>query len=146
MPQTEDMKTQTEPAQPSSHETLIGGILDALNHAKAIAEGLQVDVTNTARKAGILFPVFLTRAVFNACVAVPAGVLGQDEASRLWEVVRMTRLAILRSHGHTGRMTVALYVRNDNHTVRLVKLIAVCSALALNDPQQAITVMTVDED
>ena len=132
--------------QPSGPENFIGGILGtALSHAQAIAEGLQVDVTNTARKAGILFPVFLTRAVFNACVAVPAGVLGQDEASRLWEVVRMTRLAILRSHGHTARMTVALYVRNDNHTVRLVKLIAVCSALAMDDPHPAITVMTVDE-
>lgn len=133
--------------RPSGRENFIGGILDAaLGHTQAIAAGLQLDVTQTARKAGIVFPVFLTRAVFDTCVAVPTGVLGQDEASRLWEVVRMTRLALLRSHGHIGRMTLALYVRNDNYTVRLIKLIAVCSALALDDPQPAITVMTVDED
>lgn len=139
------MKTQVDTVPPSGHENFIGGILGALTHAQAIACGLQVDVTQTAQKAGIMFPVFLTRAVFNTCVAVPEGVLAQDEANRLWEVVRMTRLALLRSHGHTDRMTMALYVRNDNYTIRLIKLIAVCSALATDDPHPAITVMTVDE-
>lgn len=140
------MRFHEEPTQPSGREKFIGGIPAAFNRVQALADGLLVDVTKAARKAGIMFPVYLTQAVFNTCVVVPEGVLGQDEAGRLWELVRMTRLAILCSHRHKDRMTVGLYVRNDNHTIRLVKLIAICSALAMDNPQPAITVMTVDED
>lgn len=90
--------------------------------------------------------MFLTRAVFDNYVAVPEGVTGQDEAGRLWDVVWMTRFAILRAHGHTDRLPVALYVRNDNRRAKLVKLIAQCGPLDMDDPQPAITVMMPDED
>jgi hypothetical protein len=44
-------------------------------------------VTKTAQEAGIKFPVFLTRAVYDAFVTVPPEVTGQDEAGRLWDVI-----------------------------------------------------------
>ena len=44
------------------------------------------------------------------------------------------------------RITVALYVRNDDRAARLIKLIAVCGPLDLDNPQPAITVMLPDED
>jgi hypothetical protein len=121
--------------------------------AQALADGVQVDVTTTAREAGITFPVFLTRAVFDQYVTVPPGVAAQDEAGRLWDIVWMLRFAILRARpGTTGgkcgshRIPVALYVRNDNHRARLVKLVATCGPLDLDDPRPAITVMLPDED
>jgi len=107
---------------------------------------VQVEVTKTAKEAGIKFPVFLTRGVFDAYVAVPEDVSGQDEAGRLWDVVWMLRLAILRSLDRCDRLPVALYVRNDNTRAKLVKLIATCGAVDINDPQPAITVMLPDED
>ena len=58
----------------------------------------------------------------------------------------VTRFAILRAHGHTDRLPVALYVRNDNRAARLVKLVATCGAMDIDDPQPAITVMMPDED
>jgi hypothetical protein len=121
-------------------------IIYAYTRKQALADGVQVDVTTTAQEAGIKFPFFLTRAVFDAYVAVPPDVTAQDEAGRLWDIVWMTRFAILRSHGHTDRLPVALYVRNDNHRAKLVKLIAVCGPLDMDDPQPAITVMMPDED
>jgi hypothetical protein len=54
---------------------------------QALADGVQVDVTTTAREAGITFPVFLTRAVWDKYVEVPAGVAAQDEAGRLWDII-----------------------------------------------------------
>jgi hypothetical protein len=42
-------------------------------------------------------------------------------------------------------LTFALYVRNDNRRPRLIKLIAACGALDIDDPQPAITVMMPDE-
>jgi hypothetical protein len=127
-------------------ESPFGPVIYAYSRSQAVADGVQVDVTKTAQEAGIKFPMFLTRAVFNNYVAVPPDVTGQDEAGRLWDLVWMARFAILRSHGHTDRLPVALYVRNDNHRAKLVKLIAVCSALDMDDPQPALTLMMTDED
>jgi hypothetical protein len=121
-------------------------IIYAYTRKQAIADGCQVEVTKTAQEAGIKFPVFLTRGVFDAYVTVPPDVAGQDEAGRLWDVVWMLRFAILRSAAGRERLPFALYVRNDNHKPRLVKLIAACGPLDLDDPQPAITVMLPDED
>ena len=134
-----------EPTQ-ADRENFFGGVIYAYSRSQAVADGVQVDVTKTAQEAGIKFPMFLTRAVFDNYVAVPPGVSGQDEAGRLWDLIWMTRFAILRSHGHTDRLPVALYVRNDNHRAKLVKLIATCSALDMDDPQPALTLMMPDED
>ena len=114
--------------------------------AQAIADGFQVDVTKTAQEAGIRFPVFLTRAVYDTYVTVPPGVTGQDEAGRLWDLVWMTRFAIIRAKPGVDRLPVALYVRNDDLRSRLVKLVAVCGPLDFDDPAPAITLMMHDED
>jgi len=132
--------------QNTNTDSPFGAVIYAYTRAQAVADGVQVEVTKTAQEAGIKFPMFLTRAVFDAYVAVPEGVAGQDEAGRLWDVVWMTRFATLRAHGHTDRLPVALYVRNDNRAAKLVKLIATCSALDITDPSPAITVMLPDED
>ena len=113
---------------------------------QALADGFQVDVTTTAAEAGITFPVFLTRAVFDRYVTVPPDVTAQDEAGRLWDIVWMLRFAILRARPGVERIPVALYVRNDNHRARLIKLIATCGPRDIDDPQPAITVMLPDED
>lgn len=123
-----------------------GPVIFSYTRAQAIADGFQVDVTKTAQEAGIKFPVFLTRAVFDAYVTVPPGVTGQDEAGRLWDIVWMLRFAILRARTGADRIPVALYVRNDNRAARLIKLVATCGPLDIDDPQPAITVMMPDED
>ena len=114
--------------------------------AQAVADGVQVEVSKVAAEAGIRFPVFLTRTVYEAYVTVPPDVIGQDEAGRLWDIVWMLRFAIIRSRPGADRLPVALYVRNDNRFSRLVKLVATCGPLDIDDPQPAITVMMPDED
>ena len=128
------------------NESPFGPVIYSYTRAQAIADGVQVEVTKTAQEAGIKFPMFLTRAVFDKYVAVPPDVTGQDEAGRLWDVVWLTRFAIIRARPGCARLPVALYVRNDDRTARLVKLIATCGALDIDDPQPAITVMLPDED
>jgi hypothetical protein len=117
-------------------------------HAETVQrpDGVQVDVTTTALEAGIKFPVFLTRGVYDTYVAVPDGVTGQDEAGRLWDVVWMLRFGIIRARPGVQRITVAFYVRNDNRAAKLIKLVAVCSALDMDDPQPAITIAMPGED
>ncbi len=130
----------------NTNESPFGPVIYSYTRKQALADGFQVDVTKTAQEAGIRFSVFITRTAFDAYVTVPPNVSGQDEAGRLWDIVWMLRFAILRAHGHTDRLPVALYVRNDNRAPRLVKLIASCGPLDMDDPQPAITIMMPDED
>ena len=140
-----------EPKQVANGITAFGPVVYSYTRAQAVADGVQVEVTKTAQEAGIRFPVFLTRTVYDAFVTLPPVVSGQDEAGRLWDIVWMTRFAILRAKPGVGgatctRIPVALYVRNDNRAAKLVKLIATCGPLDIDDPSPAITVMMPDED
>ena len=128
------------------NESPFGPVIYSYTRAQAVADGMLVDVSKVAAEAGIRFPVFITRTVFDAYIAVPEGVTGQDEAGRLWDIVWMTRFGIIRSRPGCDRIPVAFYVRNDNRAARLVKLIAICGARDIDDPQPAITVMMPDED
>ena len=128
------------------NESSFGKVIYAYTRAQAVADGMQVEVTKIAKEAGIKCPVFVTRAVFDNYVAVPEGVTGQDEAGRLWDVIWMTRYAMTQAKPGVQKIPVALYVRNDNRTARLIKLFATCGPLDMNDPQPAITIMLSDED
>ena len=125
---------------------IFGPVLHAYTRSQAVADGFQVEVSKVAEEAGIRFPVFLTSAVYDSFVRVPPGVTGQDEAGRLWDVVWMLRFAIRKAQHGQARLPFALYVRNDNKAPRLIKLVAMCGALDIDDPQPAITIMLPDED
>src|SRR6266576_2998590 len=69
-----------------------GPLIYTYTRSQAIADGFQVEVSKVAREAGITFPVFLTRAVYDNYVTVPLDgcgqpLAGQDEAGRLWDIV-----------------------------------------------------------
>src|SRR5471032_1340279 len=91
----------------ADRENFFGGVIYSYSRAQAVADGVQVEVTKTAQEAGIKYPMFLTRAVFDKYVAVPEGVTGQDEAGRLWDVVWMTRFGIIRARTGVDRIPVA---------------------------------------
>jgi hypothetical protein len=120
-------------------------VIHRYTRAEAIADGVLVDVTSTAKEAGFRFPVALTRAVWERCVAVPPGVLCQDEAGRLWDVVWMLRLAIGRSDGGPV-VQFGVHIRNDNRerTPPLMRLKAVCGPG--DDGEPVITLMMPSED
>lgn len=123
-----------------------GPVIYSYTRAQAVADGEQVEVTKAVVEAGIRFPVFLARSVYDAYVTVPPDVTGQDEAGRLWDVLTMLRFAVHKAQPDQDRLRFALYVRNDNRRPRLVKLIATCGPLDIDDPQPAITVILPDED
>ena len=140
-------KSQSPHDGPSG--TDFGPVIFTYTRAQAVADGCQVEVSTIAREAGIKFPVFLTRAVWDAYVALPKdGQCGthQDESGRLWDLVWMAKFAISRCRAGADRIPVALYVRNDNRAAKLVKLIAVCGPLDIGDPSPAITILLPDED
>jgi hypothetical protein len=118
-------------------------LIHAYSRAQAIADGVLIDVSQTAREAGFRFPVAFTRAVWERCVAVPPGVLCQDEAGRLWDVLTMLRFA---ARGQDGReVRFGVHVRIDNQErPPLVRLKALCGPGDNGEP--VITVMLPEED
>jgi hypothetical protein len=113
-------------------------IVSTYTRAQAIEDGMLVDVSETAREAGIKYPVALTRAVFERCVALPKRYRGlEDERGRLWDVVSMYRFAARATSGNTllYRLTVSR---------RRVVLKAICGPGDTAEP--TITIMLPEED
>src|SRR2546423_976436 len=101
-------------------------IIHRYTRADALRDGVLIDVSATAREAGIVWPVAVTRAAWERCVAVPPGVACQDESGRLWDVLFLLALAARRGGGAEVRF--GLHVRDDNRerTPPLVRLRALC--------------------
>src|SRR3954454_23159555 len=101
-------------------------LIHRYSRADAIRDGVLIDVSATAREAGFKYPVALTWATWCRCVEVPAGVEGQDEAGRLWDVVWLLRCAVRSTQGSV--VAFGVHVRNDNREGEppLVRLKAVC--------------------
>ena len=68
--------------------------------SQAIEDGVLIDVSATAREAGIVWPVALTAAAWADCVEWTdamekrKGYSGQSESGRLWDVIWMLSLAV----------------------------------------------------
>ena len=103
------------------------------SRGQALEDGHLVDVSGTAREAGFRFPVALTRAAWDDCVAwddedSDRKHWAQDEAGRLWDVLSMTRFYMrgaIRRDLHTDRFALqVLRVPREGrgHKARIVTL------------------------
>jgi hypothetical protein len=121
-------------------------IVSRYTRADAIRDGVLIDVTATAREAGIKFPVALTAAAWAKCVVVPPGVACQDEAGRLWDVLTMLRVAVRGQDGDAREVCLGVHVRNDSRerTPLVVRLKALCGPGDRGWP--VVTVMLPGED
>jgi hypothetical protein len=120
-------------------------VIHRYSRADALRDGVLIDVSATAREAGIVWPVALTSAVWERCVSVPPGVECQDEAGRLWDVLWLLVCAIRRSCGG-AEVGFGVHVRNDNseRTPPLVRLKALFGPGDHGEP--VVTVMLPEED
>lgn len=117
-------------------------IVSRYTRRQAIEDGVLVDVSATAKEAGIRFPTATTAAVFEKCVKEPENVPCQDEAGRLWDVVWMLRHALLTGRGAVRPFKVL--VKNDAGPARAVALKAHCGPGDEGEP--VVTVMLPEED
>ena len=122
-----------------------GPVIFAYRRAQAIADGVLVDVSETASEAGIKYPTAVTEAVWRKYISVPEGVEAQDEQGRLWDILQMLRQTIVSDgRRETDRIDFRLLVRNNNHGPQTVTLKAICGAG--DDAEPVITIMHPHED
>jgi hypothetical protein len=101
-------------------------LIHSYTRAEALADGLLIDVTETAREAGFRIPVALTSTVWSDCVAWTdedsARVVYQDEAGRLWDVLWMALVAA-RRQPEASRLTYEmLRVQRDDTSPKPTKV------------------------
>lgn len=138
--------------------TAFGEVLCAYTRADALADGVLVDVSDTAQEAGLRWPTALTREAWEDCVAWGEAddkrkpeYLGQDEAGRLWDVLSMLAYAVrsakARGDAATDRFAFQLLrVPREGRALRprLVTLIAHVGPGDSGEP--VITVMQPGQD
>ena len=118
-------------------------IISVYTRADALADGLLIDVTETAKEAGIRWPVAVTSALWTEIVPNECDSThhGQSKEGRLWDVLWLFRCEAVRTSG--SRMTYpVLMVENGKHKTVTIK--------ALVHPgdsgEPVITLMLEDED
>jgi hypothetical protein len=119
-------------------------LIFSYSRGEAIADGVLIDVTETAREAGFRYPVAMTAAAWATCVEIPEGVTGQDETGRLWDALTMLRHASSRTRGGESTLYFDVLVLNDQTCPRPVRLKAVCGPD--DDGSPCVTVMLPEED
>ena len=127
---------------------IFGEVISSYSRAQAIGDGCLVDVSAVAKEAGIKFPVALTRAVFEDCVAWSAEdskrQAYQDESGRLWDVIWMLRCAIKNGGSEIKYSLYRIPKGGTGRKARLVTLKAICGPGDNAEP--VITIMQLNED
>ena len=134
-------------------------IMDIYSRKDALADGVQIEANPKTRKeAGIKYPVFLTRKVYDKYVAVPKGFEGlHDEDTRLWDIFTMLKYYIsiktcedfLEFTVHTlvpHNLDLAPNERRTGRDSRIITLHSTIGPMDFDDPQPAITIMIPGED
>lgn len=126
---------------------------------EAVADGFLVLVAESqSREAGIKFPVYLTRAVWDKYVEVPKGMEGeQDVQGRLWDILWMFMWAAKTNSSslmmfkfgcrlpYTGEWEQNEKMEVDR-LMRTITLKAVIGPQDIDDPSPAIFIMKPWED
>jgi hypothetical protein len=112
---------------------------------QAIADGVLIDVTETAKEAGLSLHTVVTSAVWNEYVRVHEGMTSQDEKGRLWDILWMLRCAILRFNRTESQMMFELLVANEETKApELIKLKAMVGPG--DDERPVMTILLPHED
>ena len=124
-----------------------GEVIYSYTRAQAIEDGVLADVTETAREAGIKFPVAVTEALWTGYIEPDEGLksLGQSVDGRLWDVLWMFRCAASKFEGDTLFFDVIFTMPHGKETrQQTIKLKAICGPGDSMEP--VITIMLPNED
>lgn len=112
--------------------------------AQAIADGVLIDVSKTAREAGIRYPVAMTAAVWHHYIEPDEQSFqnGQSIEGRLWDALWVFRWAAKNFSGDILFFEVVFLMNGRDLTK--VKLKAICGPGDNADP--VLTIMLPEED
>lgn len=118
-------------------------IIHTYSRAEAIEDGVLIDVSNTAKEAGIKFPVTFTRELWDRYIepSEKDKSLGQDSRGRLWDALWLFRNA---AKSFKGDILIFQVYFMMNGELRMTDLKAVCGPG--DDAEPVVTIMLPEED
>lgn len=123
-------------------QDVFGEVISAYSREQAIADGVLIDVSATAREAGFRVPVAITAALHADIGDIPASKSFQDYDGRLWDVLYMGRLAARRAQAGQSEVRYNLIMHNGRKTYYTVKMMIGPG----DNGEPVITLMRPDED
>lgn len=118
-------------------------LISSYSRAQAIADGLLIDVTDTAKEAGIRYPTAVTSAVWKTHVDIPKGPEGRTDNDGLWNILLALRTSPKEGATNDTLLFTAM-INNYWYLSDPVQLKAVCSMGDSAEP--VITIMFPGED
>jgi hypothetical protein len=93
LPPRTDIATEIQLQEPSVKD-VFGEVISSYSRAEALADGVLIDVTETAKEAGIVYPVTISQGLWGGYIEVPESLKCiQDLQGRLWDVLTMFRFS-----------------------------------------------------
>lgn len=117
---------------PQPEDPFFGPIIYAYTRAQALADGVLVDMTETAKEVGFKLPVAITEALHNRLTPSKADTyLGQDYNDRLWDLLWVAAFTIKLADPGTDTVTFTVALQEaDAQSSRLqntdLRLRAIC--------------------
>ena len=102
--------------------SLFGEQIYSYSRSQALADGVLVDVSKTAKEAGFLLPTAITAALWSDIEQIPSEHPYQDVQGRLWDVLYMAA-GNARRHKDVSRFTYELILHRERATGALVSVI-----------------------
>lgn len=131
---------------------IFGEVIYSYTRAQAIEDGVLVDVSEMAREAGFVWPVAMTAAAWEDCVAWTEEdsrrQTYQDQSGRLWDVIWMASRALKAAdRGGEQSCLFQLYrIPRGGRGVRPCLATLKVMAGPGDEWKPAITIMKPDED
>jgi hypothetical protein len=110
----------------------------------ALEEGVLVDVTEAAKRAGFQWPVVMSKGVWMECVEVPKGLFWQSEDGRIRDILRRLMHAVLRSLKPIRTITFQVLVQKPKGAPELLTLRA--DSWPDDEGNHSLVVMLPDEE
>ena len=123
---------------------MYGPPISVYTRAEAIEDGVLIDVSETAKEAGITFPVAVTHRLWAEYITPDerSRPLGQSEAGRLWDVLWMYRVAACTLGGSKMFFWLSFIMKRNQR--KLVTLKAICDGG--DNGESVVTIMLPEED
>ena len=126
---------------------IFDSVIYSYSRAQAITEGVLVDVTEIAKEAGFTWPVAVTSAVWEDCVAWTDAdsrrQTHQDQSGRLWDMVWMARAAAAKQPGHSA---LTAHPESPDSPVRTFQMLRVPRDGKSNQARPVVLKMVVGPD
>lgn len=139
-------------ANPNAFHDFWGAPIHTYTRAEALADGVLVDVTETGREAGFRLSVAMTTGAWSEAVAWPdcdplcLAPAGQDEPSRLWDVLMQAHIAARRARNESIVTFDVLRVPNDCASVQPTRLALKMVIGPGDNGEPVITILLPGED